>query len=83
MIADRERLRVLTAVTSLQGVPNGSERRFASMGPRLLHVFAARQSLSTRVHSSHSHNVLGSRREFSPFVNQLDKMVYGLTIYMD
>ena len=28
-------------------------------------------------------DVLGSRREFSPFVNQLDKMVYGLTIYID
>ena len=27
--------------------------------------------------------VLGSRREFSPFVNQLGKMAYGLTIYID
>ena len=27
--------------------------------------------------------VLGSRREFGPFVNQLDEIVYRLTIYMD
>ena len=26
--------------------------------------------------------MLGSRREFSPFVNQLGKMAYGLTIYI-
>ena len=27
--------------------------------------------------------MLGSRREFSSFVNQLDEMAYRLTIYMD
>ena len=27
--------------------------------------------------------MLGSRREFSPFVNQLGKMAYGLTICID
>ena len=27
--------------------------------------------------------MLGSRREFSPFVNQLGKMAYGLTSYID
>ena len=28
-------------------------------------------------------SLLGSRREFSPFVNQLGKMAYGLTSYID
>ena len=27
--------------------------------------------------------LLGLRREFSPFVNQLGEMAYGLTIYID
>ena len=27
--------------------------------------------------------MLGSRREFSPFINQLGKMAYGLTLYID
>ena len=28
-------------------------------------------------------DLLGSRRDFSPFVNQLGKMAYGLTLYID
>ena len=33
--------------------------------------------------NQHIKDLLGSRREFSPFINQLDEIVYRLTIYID